>query len=490
MLMNRVFFYRFRLVVFLLISISIVFLYQSIFSNREQIGEGDGNGASNPSGLLCSGKPCNVILIVMDTLGAKHMGLYGYERDTTPFIDEFFGKQGVVFANAWSTATWTVPSFVSIYTSQYASDITVEDLMNPRTVSFLDVLRDTGISLKAFTEVSIVPESEGPDIVCKNVLCKAVVGRFKPAEVERVVDALQFLDAAQWVYDKEQAFVSGDKPFLLLIHNFIVHIPYDPPEPYRLLFDAASPYQGSAYINTSRVSENFSQEEVERFRRQYDQEIRYVDDLLKDFFEQLPQDVLDSSVVILVGDHGEAFKEHGRLLHSGPPHEEQVHVPFLVHVPQLGSRVISRNVSLLDLGPTILDIFGLDSPGTFIGRSVVPLIRGEDIPDVLIRAESGFATMPTSWSWQFNDFDDTFFKLTDEERMGPVLDPTRVAARLEEWKLIKDFRRPDIKLELYNLNRDPKEQVNLILEWEALKKNDQQKILPLFEELGVAPPES
>src|SRR3989344_4524288 len=70
----------------------------------------------------CNGKPCNVVLIILDTVGAKHLSGYGYKRQTTPFIDDFFIKNGSVFSNAWSTGPWTLPSFTGMLASQYPED--------------------------------------------------------------------------------------------------------------------------------------------------------------------------------------------------------------------------------------------------------------------------------------------------------------------------------------------------------------------------------
>ena len=98
---------------------------------------------SIPEPFLCGDRPCNVILIIPESISARHMGIYGYERDTTPFIDEFFGKEGIVFENAWSAAPWTWPSFAALFTSQLASEVFVEtweDKLCDTIPTFIDVL--------------------------------------------------------------------------------------------------------------------------------------------------------------------------------------------------------------------------------------------------------------------------------------------------------------------------------------------------------------
>ena len=93
----------------------LVILIAADFDFREKLN-------TPPEPFLCEGRPCNVILIIPETLSARHLGIYGYERDTAPFIDEFFGKEGIVFENAWSNAPWTFPSFATVFTSQLGSD--------------------------------------------------------------------------------------------------------------------------------------------------------------------------------------------------------------------------------------------------------------------------------------------------------------------------------------------------------------------------------
>ena len=441
-----------------------ILLYFAVLLSSEQTRENLGNR------FLCSGQPCNVIFILADTLGAKHMGLYGFERDTTPFIDKFFGEQGIVFLNAWSNSTWTLPSFASFYISQYPSSITVGEILKPKTMSFIDVLREAGIRIRAFTP--LVPDVEG---IC-DPICLAATGRFKLDEIIRSKDDLQFLDVVQWVQDQKQDSLLSKEPFFLFVHNFIVHSPYNPPESYRTLFDAPLTYPGSVTGGDLRLSntgkENINPQEVERFQRQYDQELRYFDDLLKDFFEQLPQEVLNTSIIILSADHGEAFGEHGRVGHGGSPYQEELHVPLLMKIPQTQPLIISQPVSLLDIAPTILGMFNLNSPESFLGKSLVSPVKDIDIPKMIVRAET---TRGRPLLADFQNLDSTNSIITNQE----------IAVRLGKWKLIKKLEEI---LEVYNLDIDPGEQRNLILQWSSLTKIEQSAILPLFHELGLGLP--
>jgi len=453
-------------------------------------------GASGQdSRILCSGKPCNVILIIVDALGARHMGLYGYERDTTPFIDEFFGQQGVVFQNAWSASTWSALSFASLYVSKYPSDITLGELLDPRqTTSFLDILRSAKVPVSAFTRWARDYEVNSTTLSCRRaspLLCESIVRRFEPSEIKSSTGdgELQFLEVAQFISGMEGFSNSLDAPLFLLLHNYTVHSPYDPPEPYRYLFAGPSVYPGpitNTKMNQAAKGEiELSPEEKERWKLQYDQDIRYFDDIFKGFIEQLPQNVIDNTVIILTADHGEAFGEHERggssiMGHGGIPYEEEVHVPLLIKAPGFEPRTILQPVSIVDLAPTILNIFGLSSPDTFTGQSLLPLLEGEDIPNVIIRSESDVEALSRLFA------EEDFYQYTASNPTKPLIGTNAgVAVRLDEWKLIK---KQNNKLKLYNLRRDPKESKNLITVWGSLDESEQQRILPLFFELGLEPP--
>lgn len=478
-------------VIIFFIAIAVAFLYIVEFSQNMQLNkttETDVGGQD--SRILCSGKPCNVIFIIADTLGARHMGLYGYERDTTPFIDEFFGQQGVVFQNAWSASTWSALSFASLYVSKYPSDITLGELLDPRqTKSFLDILRSAKVPVSAFIPLARGYGTNSTTLSCRranSILCASIVRIFEPSEIKSSIrdGEPQFLEVAQLISDMEGFSDSPDTPFFLLLHNYTVHSPYDPPEPYRFLFAGPSVYPGSitnAKLNQAASGEiELAPEEKKRWKLQYDQEIRYFDDIFKGFIEQLPQSVISNTVIILTSDHGEAFGEHGGVGHGGVPYEEEVHVPLLIKAPGFEPRTIAHPVSIVDFAPTILNIFGLSSPDTFTGQSLLPLLGGEDIPNVIIRSESDLGAL----SWLFGE-EDFYQYATSNPTKTLAGTKASVAVRLDEWKLIK---KPNNQLELYNLRRDPKESKNLIPLWDSLNEAEQQKILPLFFELGVEPP--
>ena len=428
-----------------------------------------------PEPFLCNGRPCNVILIIPEALSARHMGIYGYERDTTPFIDEFFSEESLVFENAWSNAPWTFPSFAALYTSQLAADVFVEswwDKLSETIPTFIDVLGQNEIPKLAAHSWTLAPFR----------MTDSFIRQFGSKERFLGADPLLFLKAAEWV--EEQIWNDGGQPFFLLLQPYAPHSPYDSPEPYRYFFDAPSEYPGPvATEEISRVRRAFRQgkdveAELERFRLQYDQEIRYLDSEFEAFIARMPEELLGNTVFVFTSDHGEAFGQHGQFEHHGIPHEEVIHIPFLIRAPGVEQKRIQEPITLLDAGPTILGIFGLKSPQTFQGISLASLLRGEELQleDRIVRAEEIHHERPPREEWP---------ELKPQVRTEPLSYPRAITVRKGSWKLLQLGAG---SLKLYNLERDYYEENNLIPQWQDLLKEEQAEILPLFEALGESPP--
>src|SRR5581483_5460383 len=178
--------------------------------------------------ISCGGSVCNVVLIVNDTLSSRHLGLYGYSRATSPFIDQYFG-QGVVFKAASANVPWTLPSFASFFTSNFPHQINFEnysDKLSDKFLTFPEVLRSGGV------------ETAGVFVTGIN---NGIFSRFDVGNRLGYEDPFTFAAAEDWLLRRQ----FSQKPFFLMIHNRIVHDPYDPPTEYRSLFGAPAPYPGS-----------------------------------------------------------------------------------------------------------------------------------------------------------------------------------------------------------------------------------------------------
>ena len=249
------------------------------------------------TGLKCGDSQCNVVLIVSDTLSAQHMSLYGYKHKTTPFMDDFFGNKGIVFENAYSNATWTLPSFASMFRSKYPSQIKLAEIaQKPGDTTFVEILREKGINIVG--KVGHI----GGDI------SQSVENVFEDEEfLETIGDGeVNYRVFSEWI----NAQKNKDKPFFAFFHELNVHDPYEAPERYSEMFDGKKTDEpvGIDEILQVMKNENFgSAEQKRRFVAKYDQEVRYQDDMLRDFVNSIDDETMKKTIFIFTADHGEGF---------------------------------------------------------------------------------------------------------------------------------------------------------------------------------------
>jgi arylsulfatase A-like enzyme len=383
--------------------------------------------------LACDGPPgpplrdANVVIVVVDTLRADHLELYGYERSTAPMLARR-AADAWIFDNAQSAAPWTAPSLISLVTSLYPDVHGVTGYPNPgrlndAATTLAEILGERGYSTAAFTEggyakgdfgldqgFDFFPANPGDETSNNSNL------RY-PSRLEGNLDR-----ALTWLADARE-------PFFLLFHTYEVHTPYrakasfirlfrsdydEESEHARLRESVARFREGPPlgiealellrrHIPHCRMLDLLTQPEVARlvgeFRKAgmareagdpefltwlrdlYDAEIRYTDDRLERLWSALERsDRSRPTVVAFTSDHGEGLGEHGQLEHGESLFEEQLRVPLLLWIPghpDPPARVPGV-VRSIDLMPTLLEILGVPSEGlTLQGRNLLPVMRGD-----------------------------------------------------------------------------------------------------------------
>ncbi len=416
-------------------------------------------------GIRCEGRQCNVILIVSDTLSAQHMSVYGYQRETTPFIKSYFEKNGVIFDSASSTASWTMPSFASMFRSKYPSQILLKDLASKKDPNtFVDVLRSQGVEIKGAVDTG-------------QLIKESVANVFDSKEVLGGSGEARFISAGQWLAERD---IKNKKPFFMMIHDWTVHDPYTPQKKYQNLFDEPAVYEGDvSHEEIEEVKGNKFQSDAqkEKFVRRYDQEVKEFDDLIKGFVESLSQEILDSSIIMITSDHGEGFDEHGFFYHGAHVYEEFVKIPMLVKFPNnaFAEQRVSTPVSLIDMGPTVLNIFGKKVPESYLGVNFFDLIGDKNRHNERnIISELG--SFDLSLGGEVKSFDQLDKKILDRYIFN---DRLQLAVRKKNWKLIKSLK----GVELFNLENDSFEKNNLIQEWESYPEEDKKIIKELLESI-------
>jgi arylsulfatase A-like enzyme len=316
--------------------------------------------------------PYNVILISIDTLRADHLGVYGYKRNTSPRLDRL-AERSTVFTRAVAQAPNTKPSHASLFTSLYYSVHRVVGDQETRIpewrVTLPEILRDHGFATWGVVDGGYLRSAFG---------FNQGFDHFEDPKVG-ITRILENVD--RWL-DENRA-----RPFFMFIHCYDVHAPYAPPPPFDTQFEE-SPYTGDFEPNEKNLRElvpfwrDISQEDLQHVIVRYDGGIRYTDEQFGRFFESLKRrNLLESTIVVVLSDHGEEFKEHGSMLHWQTHFMPNLHVPLFFFIPGRQPQIVDEPVELIDVLPTVLDLLGLPPHPEAMGRSLVPLMDGRRTGD-------------------------------------------------------------------------------------------------------------
>jgi arylsulfatase len=341
------------------------------------------------------------------------MGFYGYDRKTTPHLDEF-ATTAISFDRAYTPASHTLPAHVSLFTSLYPDTHGVtrmKDALSPNVETLAGILLESGYETAAFLNAGWLHPKFGLDRGF------ATYDFYHDLKVKRSLGIPRFGRNAEET--NEAVFEWLDRtpssPFLLFVHYFDVHsdwerLPYDAPPPYGTMFveDYDGGFTGGEKgVHASKYLLKMNEEDIrlsdsdrDYVKGLYDGGIAYTDAQLQQLLAKLEtMNLLDNSIVIVTSDHGEEFQEHGMVLHE-QVYEELIHVPLMVRLPvaqQLPSvdtepRRLDGPVQLIDVMPTVLDYLGIEPPGAPQGRSLRPLIEGHDASGRRIYARNIDAT--------------------------------------------------------------------------------------------------
>lgn len=377
--------------------------------------------APSPAAAASASTPRNVLLISLDALRADHLSSYGYERPTSPFLDEL-AAGGRRFATAFVNTHGTPPSHTTLFTSLYQESHRVS-MTPPGATRRDDVAPDS---------LELLPEI----LAAAGYLTLGVTGGgFMSRDYNLDQGFARFVDRDRGVDDGRRSLLrllreaeDDPRPRFVFFHTYEIHSPYRPPSEYRELFGR---FAGDLDLESRElaamqndVRSHLDESELRHLVALYDAGIRYTDDELRKLFADLHDlGFLQDTLVIVTADHGEEFGDHGGLLHRVSLYEELLHVPLVLHGPGVATGVDRRLASTVDVAPTILAALGLEVPPWMEGRS---LLEPWDPP-----REAVFA--------QYTDL--------------------LYAMRTERWKLIE--RPPERRLELYDLASDPRETEDL-----------------------------
>ncbi len=321
----------------------------------------------------------NVLLVILDAGRAQSFGAYGYPRETTPEIDRL-ASEGVVFERVYTPAVYTLGAMSSVWTSQHPdrhhSEVSFSARLPKDRLTLAELLSAQGIHTAGFVANAVAGSLFGFDR-----------GFAEFHEVFRTLgsrgDVFQKLLPA-WLKQNR------DRRFFAYVHFREPHFPYDPEPPFDTRFGPEGPIPKAVrrdsrfFQDVNQGRRALSQEEREHLVRLYDGNLAYADQQIGALVRALADEgLLERTVVIVAADHGEELLEHGWIGHNVQVFEPSVRVPLIVRFPKAagaaGRRVAALS-DLLDVAPTIADIFGVRGKGgsdrEFQGRTLLPVMLG------------------------------------------------------------------------------------------------------------------
>jgi arylsulfatase A-like enzyme len=407
----------------------------------------------------------NVLIYMIDTLRADHASLYGYSRETTPFLKQL-GRTGVVFDDCQAQATWTKASTASLMTSLYSFThgiVNDFDTIPSGAATLAEQLRGAGYTTASIVANPYAGRATGLQRGFDYLLEFPMVLRKRTEAADRATDsaavnklAFEWLDAHR------------DEPFFLYAHSTDPHAPYRPPPPYDARFanpgETAEFDRNYAKLRTERdyggatvVSREGATRaglDPDRFIKQavdrYDGEILHNDKSFELLIGKLRQlGILDNTLVIVLSDHGEEFWDHGWTAHGHSLYQELTHTVFLMWNPKMfpAARRVGEPVQLIDVMPTVLDVLGLKQPAIVQGQSLAELARGRAFQRRGIVMSSRFAHPAAQPNGPVKENQTNSFALLDAK-----------------WKLIYRDRAKEVginRVELYDRAADRTERRNV-----------------------------
>lgn len=403
-------------------------------------------------------KPKYVIVCLLDAAGAKHMSCYGYDRKTTPNIDKV-AAEGVIFRKCFSPADYTMSGCGSFHTGRYAEHhgaFYLERRLKDDDLTFAETMRRAGYTTAGWSANPFANSYMGFDIgfdYYENFPEDMEDKRKRGADDMSELEQEYHRQITKWLDEVD------DKNAFAYIHFLPPHGDYETPP--KFLYTWAKPEYavpdttGDTLMAWEQGKKPYTQNDIDYVRDLYDENMLYADYNVGIVIDQLKQrGMWDDTLFIVTADHGEAFMEHGFTLHNTTLYDEMIHIPLIMKLPKGDQPVrkdITAIVELIDIYPTVADMLSVTLPeGSVDGKSLLPLIDGEAIhvKEYTFSRSAHFIT--------------------------PIL-----SVRTDKFKYV--YNQMTGKRELYDLESDPLERIDVIAENQSLADEFQALLEPALE---------
>jgi arylsulfatase A-like enzyme/multidrug efflux pump subunit AcrA (membrane-fusion protein) len=384
----------------------------------------------------------NIIFISMDTLRGDRLSCVGHPRGLTPNLDRI-AAEGSLFTSAFASDIPTQPSHTAVFTGRFGINSEIVSHYHPS--SFLD--ENVSWLPTIFQQKGYATCAVDHLFSMKGWFVRGYTDYMSPPGRSRAPGSTINNIAYPWIEKKTR------EDFFLFLHFWDPHIPYVPPSPFREKLTS----QSASWVDPLLMQRLRSRPTYPLFKRNlydhleakpnldyiadlYDAEVAYLDFEINRLFERLDDlGILDDTMVVMFGDHGENMTEHDAWFDHAGLYDSVVHVPLIMWRPGLVPQArVESMVQLVDVKPTVLDLVGLPPVDGMDGRSLLPVMKGE----VSTHRDAVYLSECT---WQ-----------------------AKRAIRTEDWKFIHCTDPgvyPRSEDELYDLRNDPEEQKNVALEY-------------------------
>jgi arylsulfatase A-like enzyme len=494
--------------IFVFLSIPLV-AYHSLIKTTDKIEPAE----SSQTSITDNGSP-NIILVTFDALTARNMSLYGYGRDTTPFIDKW-SQKATVFTRSEAESNFTTSATASIMTGKRVWSHQTFQIEGSPVKSGIEslpfVLKRNGYYNMAFianphTSVEVLGMADSFDVAplftefseptsllalhfgYLEVFLSRLFGNkirlhkwvlkndFILGNILSIIsnDFFSTTVPPEKIFNRflQEVNTNSKSPFFAWVHVLPPHDPYLPPDSFKGYFNPSNglrSFKAQQKIKDESYKYLFDYlrfpekmyPDIDLMKDYYDEFIRYCDKQFEEFINKLKErNMMDNTVIILSSDHGESF-EHGYFTHGGPFLYEQVtHIPLIIKEPdQKDGRIIDSLVEQVDIPSTVLDLADIPVPVWMEGRSLVPFMQGDEL------------SPRPAFSMNFEENPSRRHEITNGS----------VAVWKGNYKLIRYLTKDEPLL--FNLKEDPEELKNLA----GSEPQIAQSLLDLIEEnLGDA----
>jgi arylsulfatase A-like enzyme len=440
---------------------------KSVLAKKKNSALTESKKSISPHSDLGDYKDYNLIVIGFEPLGARHVSIYGYHKQTTPNIDRF-AQGAYLFQNAISPSSWTLPVFMSWFTSLYPSQhklvnkystYTDEEQilsnlskLSPTVITLAQVLKKEGYATAGFTGGAALSGDFGYRLGFDVYFDETTFGGFD----------IVLPKAIKWLKANRK------KKFFLFIQGYDVHGRYALPDDYANNFSAQSytgKYKGSVEeywalrnLSLDKGELEMDDTDVDFWKSIYDAKIYEADKKFGFFLDELDKlGLSDKTIIVLSSGSGNEYYEHHRFDHGFSLYDELIHVPFIIKLPGKDGDRIESQVRTIDLMPTVLILLNINY-GQMIanqmqGDSLIPFFQGQ--------------------TRQLEAYSETDYLLQVFKRSLRTPDG---------WKYI--YSLDNDRRELYNLKSDPQELKNLARTEKRIAYELEQKLFKHLKSIG------